>query len=112
MRITFSIQSFVVAFFLILVFAVPVFAMDLHEARAQGMVGERADGYAEALSKAGGVSALVADVNSKRRAEYARIARDKSQPMAVVGKLAAVEIIKGLSAGESYMGDDGSWKKR
>ncbi|MBY0408087.1 MAG: YdbL family protein, partial [Rickettsiales bacterium] len=40
------------------VIAAPAFALDLHAARADGLVGERADGYVEVLdSKAGGVSA-------------------------------------------------------
>lgn len=104
------ILAMVVAFLGLM--AAPAWALELHEARAQGLVGERADGYVEAISNAGGVSSLVASVNEKRKAEYARIAKEKHQPLDVVGKLAAVEIIKGLEAGASYKDDSGAWKKR
>lgn len=95
------------------VFAAPAFALDLHDARAQGLVGERADGYVEALNPtAGGVSQLVTDVNSKRKAEYARIAAEKKQSVDVVAKLAAQQIISGLEPGASYKDANGAWKKR
>ena len=92
--------------------AFPALALDLHEARRNGKVGEKPDGYVAAISAAPDINALVADVNAKRQQEYARIAKEKGQPVDVVGKLAAVEIIKGLEPGSPYQGADGSWKKR
>jgi uncharacterized protein YdbL (DUF1318 family) len=68
--------------------AVPAFALDLQSA------------------------ALVADVNAKRKQEYARISKEKGQPVDVIAKLAAEEIINGLAPGSSYQGTDGGWKKR
>ena len=97
---------------LIAIFALPALALDLHAARSNGSVGEKADGYVAALKATPDVTALVADVNAKRGAEYARISAQNGQSAAVVGKLAAVEIIKGLDAGSSYQGSDGSWKTR
>jgi uncharacterized protein YdbL (DUF1318 family) len=94
------------------IFATPAWALELHDARAQGLVGERSDGYVEGLSNAGGVSLLVSDVNAKRKAEYARIAKEKNQPVDVVAKLAAAQIISGLEPGASYKDDSGAWKKR
>lgn len=92
--------------------ASPAFALDLHQARAQGKVGEKLDGYVAALQSSPEVSALVADVNSKRTQEYARISAQNGQPVAVVAKLAAEQIISKLEPGASYQGTDGSWKKR
>lgn len=93
-------------------FAASAWALDLHTARANSSVGEKADGYVAALKSTPDVQALVAEVNAKRKAEYARISKQNGQSVDVVAKLAAQQIIGGLSAGESYQGSDGSWKKR
>lgn len=90
--------------------ASPAMALDLHQARAQGLIGEKADGYAAALQPS--AAGLVAEVNAKRTQEYARISAQNGQPVAIVGKLAAEQIISKLKPGESYQGSDGSWKKR
>ena len=92
--------------------ALPALALDLHQARGAGQVGEKADGYVAALSSTTEVKALVADVNAKRSVEYARISKENGQPVDVVAKLAAQQIITNLKAGESYQGTDGAWKKR
>lgn len=92
--------------------ALPAFALDLHQARGAGQVGEKADGYVTALSSTAEVKALVADVNAKRSVEYTRISKENGQPVDVVAKLAAQQIITNLKAGESYQGTDGAWKKR
>ena len=90
----------------------PALALDLHQARSTGLVGEKSDGYVAALNPTPEVQALVADVNAKRQQEYARISQQNGQPIDVVAKLAAQQIITKLDPGSSYMGTDGSWKKR
>ena len=92
--------------------AFPAWAMDLHQARTSGMVGEKLDGYVAVLKASPEVNTLVADVNAKRKQEYARISKENGQPVDVVGKLAAAQIINGLEAGSSYQAADGSWKTR
>lgn len=92
--------------------AMPAWALDLHSARASGSVGEKADGYIAALKSSPEVNALVADVNAKRKAEYARISKQNGQPVDVVGSVAAQEIVNNLPAGGLYQGSDGSWRKR
>ncbi len=94
------------------VMASPVFAMSLHEARASGAVGEKMDGYVTALKNSPDVNALVQEVNQKRRQEYERISQENNQPVDVVGKLAAKQIVNNLQSGERYQADDGSWKTR
>jgi uncharacterized protein len=95
-----------------LLVATPALALDLHGARSAGLVGEKADGYAQALNSTPDVAALVADVNAKRQQEYARISKENGQPADVVAKLAAQQIITGLSAGASYQTPSGEWKKK
>ncbi len=92
--------------------AAPALALDLHGARSNGQVGEKLDGYAAALNPSAEVQALVSDVNAKRRQEYARISKEKGQPIDVVAKLAAQQIINQLPPGSSYQAPDGSWRKR
>lgn len=69
----------------------PAFALDLASARASGAVCEKGDGYIDAtqLSAAG----LATTVNAGRKAEYERIASQKGQPVDVVAKLAAQQIV-------------------
>lgn len=95
-----------------LLFATPAAALELHDARTGGMIGEKADGYVTALKPAADVNALVDSVNSRRRAEYEKISKQNGQPVNVVGQVAAEQIINGLPAGASYQAPDGSWKKR
>jgi uncharacterized protein YdbL (DUF1318 family) len=92
--------------------AFPAMALDLHQARASGMVGEKLDGYAAAIKATPEINALVADVNAKRKQEYARISKQNGQPVDVVAKLAAAQIINSLDAGSSYQDADGNWKIR
>ncbi|HBM90514.1 MAG TPA: DUF1318 domain-containing protein [Rhodospirillaceae bacterium] len=95
-----------------LLMAMPALALDLHSARNAGMVGEKVDGYAQALNATPDVQALVADVNAKRQQEYARISKENGQPIDVVAKLAAQQIVTNLGAGASYQTSDGAWKKK
>ncbi|MFY9286948.1 MAG: YdbL family protein [Alphaproteobacteria bacterium] len=92
--------------------ALPALALDLHSARNQGLVGEKLDGYVAALKPTPEAQSLVAEVNAKRKQEYARISAQNGQPVDVVAKLAAQEIITKLPAGNSYQAPDGSWTKR
>ena len=88
------------------------FAMDLNSARKAGLVGEKLDGYAAVVKAQAGVADLVNQVNNGRKAEYERISKQNGQPVNVVSKLAAEQIIKGLPAGALYQGPDGSWRKK
>lgn len=92
--------------------AFPAFALDLHAARASGVVGEKSDGYAAVLKQTPEAKALVDEVNQKRRQEYMRISKENNQSVDVVAKIAAEKIINGLKSGEYYQGADGRWKTR
>ncbi|HRQ59906.1 MAG TPA: YdbL family protein [Alphaproteobacteria bacterium] len=107
-----KLHHFGIALALIMLLAAPAYALDLQQARAAGSVGEKLDGYVSARSDAPDVQALVADVNGKRRAEYTRISKENNQPVDIVAKLAAEQIINGLAPGAYYQAPDGSWKKR
>lgn len=97
---------------LMILAAMPAIALDLPQARLQGLVGEKPDGYVAAVQNTPEVASLVAEVNQKRRAEYERISKENNQTVSVVAKLAAVQIVQGLPSGAKYLGDDGSWHTR
>ncbi|MFI4983875.1 MAG: YdbL family protein [Rickettsiales bacterium] len=82
---------------LMLTFATAAMALDLNQARSQGLVAEKSDGYISAVSSDSEVSSLVADINNKRQQEYQRISKEKGQPVDVVAKLAAEQIKAKLS---------------
>jgi len=84
-------------------------ALDLQEARSKGLVGETTTGYIERISGGADVSALVSEVNLKRRAEYKRIAAEKGQSVDVVAKVATGTIAGNLPAGAKYTDASGKW---
>ena len=88
------------------------YALDLSQARAQGIVGEKPDGYVAAVTPSAEADAVISEVNTRRRAEYEKISKDNGQPVSVVAKIAAGRIIGGLPAGSYYKAADGSWKKK
>lgn len=94
--------------------AAPAFALDFQSAKSQGLVGETISGYiAPVGSTSAEVSAVVADVNAKRKAEYQRISAGNGQPLNVVEKLAAEKIIEQrLGAGDYYQDASGAWKRK
>lgn len=92
---------------LMVLLSFPALAMDLQGARSQGLIGERNDGYVQALD--GSAQGLADEVNAKRKAEYARISSENGQPVSVVAKIAADQIISGLPSGAKYQDGSGNW---
>ena len=105
-------KKLIIAMALGCLLASPALALDLHAARAQGSLGEQADGYVAVLKPGSDVQALAADVNAKRKQEYARISKSNGQSASVVGTLAAQQIAGTLAAGSKYQSADGSWKTK
>lgn len=87
-------------------------ALSLDAAKAQGLVGERSDGYLGVVSPTAEAAALAKEINNKRRAEYTRIATQNGQPRGVIEKLAAEKAYARSPAGHYLQGADGSWKKK
>ena len=85
-------KSLVTAALITIFVASPAFALDLQSARAGGMVVEQPTGYIKAVKPE--ASALVADINAKRKAEYERIAKEKGSKVEDVAAIAAQELMK------------------
>ncbi len=97
---------------LALLLALPALALDLQEAKSQGLVGETAAGYIAPVTGASPqVQALVDDINRQRRAEYERIARANNISVADVEALAGKKAIERTPAGQ-YVNVDGNWRRK
>lgn len=81
-------------------------------ARAAGQVGEQRDGYLGVVGGGGGdISAMVRDINNKRRAVYTAAATGKST-IEEYAFTTGCKLIRDTKPGEKYQGLDGSWKTR
>jgi uncharacterized protein YdbL (DUF1318 family) len=89
-------------------------AADLDSAKAAGQVGERADGYLGLVNPGAppAVKQLVDEVNAKRKAKYAEIAKQNGTSVAAVAALAGPKLIERTAAGQYVMGTDGRWVKK
>lgn len=92
--------------------ALPALALDLQQAKSQGLVGETASGYVAPVTGASPeVQALVEHVNRQRRAEYQRIARANDIAVADVEALAGKRAIERTPPGQ-YVNVDGRWRRK
>jgi len=90
----------------------PLFALSLDEAKAKGLVGEKANGYLGAVSApSGDVQALIADVNQKRRQAYEDIARRNGTNIRAVETLAGEKAIQNTKPG-NFVEGPGGWMKK
>lgn len=92
--------------------AAPASALDLGEAKAKGLVGEQADGYVGVVSGSGEASSVANQVNAKRRAEYAEIAKKRGTSVDAVAQLAGQKLVERTPGGQYVRGSDGSWVKK
>jgi hypothetical protein len=91
---------------------IAAFALSLEEAKSQGFVGERPDGYLGVVQDSAGVTDLVKTINNQRRAEYDRIAGQNGTPRDAIEKLAAQKAYERTPAGQYVQGANGSWMKK
>lgn len=92
--------------------ASPLFALSLEEAKTQGLVGERANGYLGLVKpEHGDAQALVKEVNEKRRQAYEDIARKNGTQLHAVEALAGEKAIQNTKPGLLVEGP-GGWMKK
>lgn len=88
-------------------------ALDLDRLKAQGVVGERIDGYAAPVGDApADVVSFVNEINAKRRARYADIAASNGTSAAAVGQITGEKVIERAPSGTYVMGADGRWQQK
>ena len=87
-------------------------ALDLQSAKAQGYVGEQANGYLGIVKNAAGVQALVDDINHRRKLHYQEIARKNGTSLQVVETLAGKTAIEKTPRGQYVRTPSGEWLRK
>lgn len=95
-----------------LVVAAPAHAQSLDAAKAAGLVGERPDGLIGVVGDAPpDIRRLVEEVNARRLANYAEIARKNGTALAAVQAIAGPKLIEQAPPGSYVMGP-GGWRRK
>nr|WP_091148329.1 YdbL family protein [Novosphingobium sp. CF614] len=82
-------------------------------ARAAGKVGEQQDGYLGTVgSQPAAITAMVRDLNNKRRAIYTEGAASKGSTVQEFATATACRLLAETTPGEKYQAPDGSWQTR
>ena len=90
------------------------FAVTLQEAKEQGLVGERRDGYVGFVVSEvpADVRALVQDVNNQRRARYQEIAQQNGITMEQVAAVAFERAVQATQSGHYIQDASGNWVRK
>jgi len=88
-------------------------ALDLGEAKRNGWIGERRDGYLGVVDGAPAeAQALVSQINQERRTAYDSVAASNSVPLNQVEALAGQKLIERAAPGEFVMDAAGRWIRK
>jgi uncharacterized protein YdbL (DUF1318 family) len=90
-------------------------ADSLDDARAAGLLGERPDGYVDAVTAnpTPDIVSLKEQINAQRRKVYQQLAGEKGVPVEEVAALAAEKTIaQKLKPGMYYMDSSGQWVQK
>lgn len=89
-------------------------AIDIRDAKAQGLVGEANTGYIAAVQTPANaeVRALIADVNAKRKARFEDTAKKTSTTIAQVANRFYELAIQKTAPGNYYQDANGRWQKK
>jgi Uncharacterized protein conserved in bacteria len=89
-------------------------ALTLDEAKAQGLIGEKVDGYVAAVTNnpSAEVQALVNSTNEGRRQVYADLAKKNGITIEQVGILSAEKLRANAPAGVYIQQPSGQWQKK
>lgn len=90
------------------------FALSLREAKVQGLVGERKDGYVGYVVKpaSGDVKSLVKTVNGQRKSKFLATAKRNKITAEAVAHRFHERAIKASAKGHYYQNSGGGWIKK
>lgn len=100
------------AFMLAATLSWSVWALDLQQAKQQGLIGEQQNGLVGAVQSNAQVNAIVNDINRKRLENYQDIARRTGTSLAVVQSRAGQLNIERTPSGQYVQLADGSWLRK
>lgn len=103
--------AIVFGFFLLVLTPLLVFGSTLGEAKQQGWLGERPDGYLGLVKPSAPAKTVefMKDINRKRRDVYKGIAEKNGTALSAVEALAGEKAIAKTSSGQFIMQPNGSW---
>ncbi len=89
-------------------------AIDLHDAKDQGLVGEAKTGYLAAVTSPASaeVRALIADVNQKRKEQFTEAAGKTGATVEQVAFRFYELAVQKTEPGHYYQDSGGAWKKK
>jgi uncharacterized protein YdbL (DUF1318 family) len=109
-------KSLAIALGCLLLLLTPVFAcaVTLDEAKQQGWLGERPDGYLGLVKPSSSPDTvdLMKDINRKRRSLYQDIAAKNGTALSAVEALAGKKAIEKTPSGQFIMQPDGNWVRK
>ncbi len=90
------------------------FAITLDEAKAQGLIGEKVDGYVAAViaNPTPEIQELVKTTNDGRRQVYADLAQRNGITIDAVGIVSAEKLREKAGRGEYVQSTSGQWEKK
>lgn len=98
---------------IMMTFSATVFAADLTQAKEDGLIGERYDGYIGIVKAVSAdVKALVKETNQKRKEKYQEIAIDRQLPLNKIEIIAGEAAINKTLPGNYIMISEGQWEKK
>ena len=86
-------------------------AISLDDAKNQGLVGEDSSGYLGLVVQNAEAEAVVDDINTKRKAQYLKLAKKNNLSLSQVEALAAAKTIEKTQSGH-YVEVNGNWVKK
>lgn len=107
------IRQFVATILLVLAFQ-SAWAIDIHEAKNQGLVGEANTGYLAAVQGAPSaeIKTLISEVNQKRKAQFKSAAEKTGATLEQV-RLRFYELaVERTQAGNYYQDKNGNWQRK
>ncbi|MGF1731535.1 hypothetical protein BIT28_03205 [Photobacterium proteolyticum] len=106
-------KNFLVLFFAVFISA-NAYALDLQQAKDQGLIGEANTGYVAVVTSTASqeVRQLVSSVNNHRQARYKKIAVSHGLTSSEVGRLAYQKAIEKTKSGNYYQNASGRWVKK
>lgn len=86
----------------------------LDDAKAKGWLGEKINGYLGLVDTGAppDIAVLMNEINAKREAKYAEIAKSRGVSIDAVGAIAAKKVFEQAASGTYFMDGSGEWKRK
>ncbi len=88
------------------------FALDLSQAKSQGLIGEQPNGYLGLIKASNEAKTLINDINKKRKVAYENVASKNNLSIKDVEQLAGQKLINKAGPGEFVQSPTGTWVKK